>query len=67
MPSAAPPADLDEAGDPIAKVGELLVSHLEIAGIAEIDLNPVAASARGCVAPDARGIVTTTAGEEGAA
>ncbi len=56
-----PPADLDEVADLIVKVGDLLVAHPEIV---EIDLNPVAASAQGCVALDARVIVTTTRGDE---
>jgi len=58
-----PPVDLDEVADLIVKVGDLLASHPEIV---EIDLNPVAASAQGCVALDARVIVTTTGGDEGA-
>jgi succinyl-CoA synthetase beta subunit len=56
-----PPADLDEVANLIVKVGDLLVAHPEIV---EIDLNPVAASAQGCVALDARVIVTTTGGDE---
>jgi acyl-CoA synthetase (NDP forming) len=59
-----PPVDLDAVADMIVNVGDLLVSHPEIV---EIDLNPVSASAQGCVALDARIIVTTTGGEEGAA
>ena len=59
-----PPVDLDAVADMIVNVGDLLVSHPEIV---EIDLNPVAASAQGCVALDARIIVTTTGGDEGAA
>jgi acyl-CoA synthetase (NDP forming) len=52
-----PPVDLDAVADLIVNVGDLLVSHPEIV---EIDLNPVAASVQGCVALDARVIVTTT-------
>jgi acyl-CoA synthetase (NDP forming) len=52
-----PPVDLDAVADMIANVGDLLVSHPEIV---EIDLNPVSASAQGCVALDARVIVATT-------
>ena len=59
-----PPVDLDEVADVIVKVGDLLVSHPEIV---EIDLNPVAASAQGCVALDARIIVTTTDGAQSTA
>lgn len=51
-----PPVDLDEVADVIVKVGDLLVSHPEIV---EIDLNPVVASADGCIALDARVFVTT--------
>ena len=59
-----PPVDLDAVADMIVNVGDLLVSHPEIV---EIDLNPVAASAQGCVALDARIIVATAGGDEGAA
>jgi hypothetical protein len=48
----------------IVKVGDLLVPHPKIV---EIDMNPVAASAEGCVALDAFVIVTTTDAGEGAA
>ena len=48
------PVDLDEVADVIVKVGDLLVSHPEIV---EIDLNPVTASASGCLALDVRVIV----------
>ena len=48
------PVDLDAVADMIVNVGDLLCVHPEIA---EIDLNPVAASADGCVALDARIIV----------
>jgi acetate---CoA ligase (ADP-forming) subunit beta len=56
-----PPVDLDAVADVIVKVGDLLASHPEIA---EIDLNPVIASAGGCVALDARVIVTSAQGAQ---
>ncbi len=49
------PVDLDGVADVVARVGDLLLAHPEIR---EIDLNPVAASAQGCVALDARVIVS---------
>ena len=49
-----PPVDLAAVAGILVSVGDLLVSHPEIT---EIDLNPVAASAEGCVALDARIIV----------
>jgi acyl-CoA synthetase (NDP forming) len=45
------PVDLETAAGLLVKIGDLFVSHPEIA---EIDLNPVLASAHGCVALDAR-------------
>ena len=48
------PVDLDEVAGMLVNIGDLLVSHPEIS---EIDLNPVVASAEGCVALDARIIV----------
>ena len=55
-----PPVDLDAVADLIVRVGDLLVSHAEIV---EIDVNPVATSARGSVALDARVIVATMDGQ----
>ena len=49
------PVDLDQVAEILVGVGDLLVSHPEIS---EIDLNPVVVSAGGCVAVDARIIVT---------
>ena len=46
-----PPVDRDAVADVVVRLGDLLVAHTEIV---EIDLNPVIASARGCVALDAR-------------
>ena len=43
--------DLDQIAGMLMNVGDLLLAHREIA---EIDLNPVAASPDGCVALDAR-------------
>ena len=48
------PIDQDEVAEVLVRVGDLLLSRPEIA---EIDLNPVAAAADGCVALDARVIV----------
>jgi acyl-CoA synthetase (NDP forming) len=48
------PVDLDEVAEILVNVGDLLVTHPEIT---EIDLNPIAAAADGCVALDARIIV----------
>jgi acyl-CoA synthetase (NDP forming) len=48
------PVDRDKVADILVNVGDLMLSHPEIS---EIDLNPVAASADGCVALDARIIV----------
>jgi acyl-CoA synthetase (NDP forming) len=59
-----PPVDLDAVADVIVNIGDLLVSHPEIV---EIDLNPVAASAQGCVALDVRIIVAAPGGDDGAA
>jgi acyl-CoA synthetase (NDP forming) len=49
------PVDVDELADILVRIGDLLVAHPEFS---EIDLNPVAASADGCVALDARVIMT---------
>lgn len=49
------PVDLDEVAGILVNVGDLLVTR---PAIVEIDLNPIAASAHGCVALDARIIVT---------
>ncbi|MEE4275781.1 MAG: acetate--CoA ligase family protein [Thermoleophilia bacterium] len=49
-----PAIDLDGVAAMLVGVGGLLLSHREIA---EIDLNPVAASADGCVALDVRIVV----------
>jgi len=46
--------DLDALAGVLVRVGDLLLSHPEIG---EIDLNPVVASADGCVALDARIII----------
>jgi acyl-CoA synthetase (NDP forming) len=48
------PVDLDAVAATAVRVGELMRSH---PGIAEIDLNPVVVSEKGCVALDARIIV----------
>src|SRR3954466_10745804 len=48
---AAPPADAGALVDLLHRVGRLAYDHPEIA---ELDLNPVVASASGCVAVDAR-------------
>jgi acyl-CoA synthetase (NDP forming) len=58
------PVDLDQVAAILVSVGDLLVSHPEIS---EIDLNPVVASADGCVALDARVIVRTGQGQTGPA
>jgi succinyl-CoA synthetase beta subunit len=49
-----PAVDLDRVAAMLVAVGELLLSHPQIA---EIDLNPVAASPDGCVALDVRIVV----------
>ncbi len=49
-----PAIDRDQVAGVLVGVGDLLLSHAEIA---EIDLNPVAASSDGCVALDVRIVV----------
>jgi len=49
-----PPVDRNQVAGLVVSVGDLLLEHPEIQ---EIDLNPVVATAEGCVAVDARIIV----------
>jgi acyl-CoA synthetase (NDP forming) len=58
------PVDLEQVAEILVKVGDLLVSHPEIS---EIDLNPVAVAADGCVALDARVIVMAERDQPGPA
>lgn len=50
----SPPADLDALASTAVKLGDLMCDRPEIA---EVDLNPVMASAAGCIALDARIVI----------
>jgi acyl-CoA synthetase (NDP forming) len=56
-----PPVDLEAVATLCVRVGDLMCSHQEIG---EIDLNPVAAKADGCVVLDARIIMSSTPSRE---